>query len=60
MKIRFRCKTLDLLRVDSDEGDIFVRNFDFLAMGYSKVFDNYYAYLNILGFQASIEWGEAY
>jgi len=55
MKIRFRCKTLDVLRI-TDEFDFFMRSFDFLSLGYTKFMDNHFAYLNILGFQISIEW----
>jgi len=56
MRIRIRCKILDTFKI-SDEFDMFFRNFDTLSFGYSKFFENHFAYLNVLGFQIGIEWG---
>jgi len=56
MKIRMRCKTLEVFKIPGDF-DMFTRSFDFLSLGYSKVLENHFAYLNFLGFQVSIEWG---
>jgi len=55
MKIRIRCKCLDILRVP--KFNLIVKNFDFLSLGYSNIFNNHFAYLNVWGFQVSIEWG---
>ena len=55
MKIRVRCKVLDVFRIP--EFDVCTKHFSFLSLGYSNFFGSHFAYLNFMGFQVSMEWG---
>jgi len=55
MKVRLRCKALDVFKL-TDDFYFFFRHIDFLSLGYSKFGEEHFIYLSVLGFQVSVEW----